>query len=370
MWLREISILNFKNIEEARVEFCPGLNCLVGDNGQGKSNLLEAIYYLSMTRSFLRLPDAEVMRRGASSMLVRGDYELGSGRSDSVSIGFAPPRRKVLRRGGKEYRRMSVHIGTLPVVLVSPRDHFLVTGGPEERRRLMDTVISQGDPLYLEALISYEKAVASRNSLLRAECSDSLVLEAVEARMEQAASVIETARVDWTHTIAGPFRRYYSAIASVPEVPALDYAPARGDIPLRDALSRELRRDLALGYTTVGPHRDDLHMTLDGADLRRSGSQGQIKTFTVSLRLAIYEYLRSCRNVRPLLLLDDIFDKLDASRVGSIMTLVSESDRFGQIFITDTGRRRTDAILERISAPSRLFETRHGAYSLLKNARP
>ena len=234
----------------------------------------------------------------------------------------------------------------------------------------MDTVISQGDPLYLEALISYEKAVASRNSLLRAECSDPLVLEAVEARMEQAASVIETARVDWTHTIAGPFRRYYSAIASVPEVPALDYAPARGDIPLRDALARELRRDLALGYTTVGPHRDDLHMTLDGADLRRSGSQGQIKTFTVSLRLAIYEYLRSCRNVRPLLLLDDIFDKLDASRVGSIMTLVSESDRFGQIFITDTGRRRTDAILERISAPSRLFETRHGAYSLLKNARP
>ena len=180
MRLDHISILNFKNIAEAEIDFCEGVNCLVGANGMGKSNMLEAVYYLSMTRSFLRLPDTEVMRHGSQAMMVRGDYTTDSGRNEQVSIGYSPERRKVLRRGGKEYRRMSAHIGTLPVVLVSPQDHFLITGSPEERRRLMDTVISQADAAYLSQLIRYNKALQQRNSLLRQGLSsDSQVLQQV-----------------------------------------------------------------------------------------------------------------------------------------------------------------------------------------------
>lgn len=370
MWLSNISILNFKNITEACVDFCEGVNCLVGANGMGKSNMLEAIYYLSMTRSFLRLPDSEVIRRGAEAMMVKGRYELGEGRAESVNIGYAPPRRKVLKRAGKEYKRLSEHIGTLPVVLISPQDHFLITGAPEERRRLMDTVISQADSLYLEALIRYEKALSQRNSMLRAGMADPLLMEGIEMQMEQEADVIYAARSRWVSEIAAPFRRYYLAIAGKDEAPALRYSSALEGLSLRQALDRVRRKDEALGYTTAGPHRDDVQMLLSDRDLRRFGSQGQMKTYTIALRMAIFEYLQARRGVRPLLLLDDIFDKLDAARVANIMQVVSESECFGQIFITDTGRENIDAILERVPGPFRLFETREGEYTLLKSSEP
>lgn len=368
MWLSNISILNFKNITETCVDFCEGVNCLVGPNGMGKSNMLEAIYYLSMTRSFLRLPDSEVIRRGAEAMMVRGAYVMEGGRSESVNIGYAPPRRKVLKRSGKEYKRLSEHIGTLPVVLVSPQDHFLITGSPEERRRLMDSVISQADPLYLESLIRYEKALSQRNSMLRAGMADPLLMEGVEMQMEREAQAIGDARSKWVSELAAPFVRYYESIAGRDESPSMVHASSLEGLTLREALGRARRKDEALGYTTVGPHRDDLQMQLDGRDLRRSGSQGQMKTYTIALRMAIFEYLQGRRGVKPLLLLDDIFDKLDSGRVSNIMRLVSESACFGQIFITDTGRENIDAILDRVGGPFRLFETREGEYTLLKGS--
>ena len=368
MWLKEIGILNFKNITEANLEFCPGVNCLVGSNGMGKSNMLEAVWYLSMTRSFLRLPDSEVLRHGAESMMVRGEYAMDGSSTETVNLGFAPPRRKVLKRSGKEYKRLSQHIGTLPVVLVSPQDSYLITGAPEERRRLMDTVISQAEPLYLEALIQYGKALTQRNSMLKSGMFDPILAEGIEMQMETHARVIFETRRAWVEAVREPFARYYAAISGGHEVPSLTYESVLTQMSLRDALARNAARDQVLGYTTVGPHRDDLQMLLDGHDLRRLGSQGQMKTYTLALRLALFEYLHSRRGVAPILLLDDIFDKLDATRVANIMQLVSSSTAFGQIFITDTGREHIDRIITQLPGPYRLFEAREGSYNLLKQS--
>lgn len=368
MWLKQISILNFKNIAETTVDFSPGVNCLVGANGMGKSNMLEAVYYLSMTRSFMRLPDSEVIRHGSEAMMVCGEYALDSGRDETVSIGYAPPRRKTLKRGGKEYKRMSAHIGSLPIVLISPQDHFLITGTPEERRRLMDTVIAQADTSYLQALIQYAKALQQRNSMLRAGMSDPLLTESIEMTMATAASTIYSARKQWVEDISRPFASYYAAIAGHDEKPALEYSSILAEMPLAQALARNREKDAILGHTSVGPHRDDLHMLLAAHDLRRLGSQGQMKTYTIALRLAVFEYLHERKGTAPLLLLDDIFDKLDASRVQNIMQVVSSAQCFGQIFITDTGRQHIDNILECVQSPYKLFEVNEGIYHNTKSS--
>lgn len=368
MRLNHISILNFKNIAEADIDFCPGANCLVGANGMGKSNMLEAVYYLSMTRSFLRLPDSEVMRHDSGGMMVRGDYTLDSGRDEQVSIGYSPDRRKVLRRGGKEYRRMSAHIGTIPIVLVSPQDHFLITGSPEERRRLMDTVISQADATYLAHLIRYGKALQQRNSMLRQGMTDPILTEGVESQMEEYAAAIHQGRCNLTEALREPFVRYYRAIAGGDETPGLEYASVLNGSTLREALGRTRVKDAILGYTSEGVHRDDMTLLLDGRDLKRLGSQGQMKTYTVALRMAIFDYLHARTGSSPLLLLDDIFDKLDAGRVQNIMEVVSASDVFGQIFITDTGREHIDRILECLPGEYLLLDVDHGKYSTIKQS--
>ena len=369
MRLDHISILNFKNIAEAELDFCEGVNCLVGAKGMGKGNMLEAVYHLSMTRSVLRLPGTEVIPHGSQAMMVRGDYTTDSGRNEQVSIGYSPERRKVLRRGGKEYRRMSAHIGTLPVVLVSPQDHFLITGSPEERRRLMDTVISQADAAYLSQLIRYNKALQQRNSLLRQGLSDPLLTESLEIQMEDAATAIFKARQNLVEALREPFCRYYAAIAGAGEQPGMLYESVMAHKTLRKAFDDSRRRDSALGHTSEGIHRDDLALQLDRHDLRRLGSQGQMKTYTIALRMAVFEYLHSQCGISPLLLLDDIFDKLDAARVQNIMQVVSDSDVFGQIFITDTGREHIDTILDNVPGQHLLLGVESGRYTILKSSR-
>ncbi|MBD5230862.1 MAG: DNA replication and repair protein RecF [Bacteroidales bacterium] len=364
MIIERISIVNFKNIAEAELAFSPAINCVVGANGMGKSNLLEAVYYLSMTRSFLRLPDAEVIRHSAPSMLVKADYQLDSGGSEQVSIGFDPSRRKVLRKGGKEYKRMSSHIGSIPLVLASPADAFLITGSPEERRRLMDAAISQADAAYLQHLLIYSRAVTQRNASLKAGITDPLLFEGVEAQIAASGAAIIEARTRFAETMTEPFERYYAGVAGTDEQPALSYQPSREAHALAAALAESRMRDSIIGHTTVGPHRDDLALTLAGRDLRRLGSQGQMKTFTIALRLALHQWLRQCTGVTPLLLLDDIFDKLDASRVGNILNLINE-EQLGQTFITDTGREHIDALLRATPSPYLLLEAAEGKYSVI-----
>lgn len=366
MRIETISIVNFKNIADARLGFSPAINCVVGANGMGKSNLLEAIYYLSMTRSFLRLPDSEVIRHGAPAMLVKGEYTLEGDTREQVSIGFDPQRRKVLHKGGKEYKRMSAHIGSLPLVLASPADTFLITGAPEERRRLMDTAISQADGAYLRHLMLYNKALTQRNASLKAGITDPILLEGIEAQMAASGAAIIRARHKFAHTMAEPFTHYYSAVAGTEEHPDLSYRPSREADIFAAALAETRARDAAIGHTSVGPHRDDLALSLSGFDLRRLGSQGQMKTFTIALRLALHRWLLECTGVVPLLLLDDIFDKLDAGRVGNILQLVNR-EQTAQTFITDTGREHIDTLLRSTSGPYMLLEAEHGAYKILNS---
>lgn len=371
MRLKSLDILNFKNIPEGSLELSEGVNCFVGRNGMGKSNLLEAVYYLSMTRSFLGLPDAEIIRHGEQQMMVHGEFRTGAPEQErqlDVSIGYVAGRRKVIRRDGKECRRFSEHIGTVPLVIVSPQDHLLVSGGPEERRRLLDQAISQSDATYLRLLIRYNENLRQRNAFLRTGVQDPLLMESIEEGMAQSAAEICRVRAEWIARIGEPFSRYYSLISGAREKAGMAYRPSFNlSEGLLKALDAARGRDAILGHTTVGPHRDDVEMTLDSHSARRIGSQGQVKTFTIALRLALFEYLAATTSTRPLLLLDDIFDKLDAARVEAIVAAVSDPHAFGQIFITDTNRKHIDSILTATAGSYRLFSVEEGRFSLINS---
>ncbi len=369
MRLDHLDIVNFKNIAEAQLDFSAGANCLLGLNGMGKSNLLEAVHFLSMARGMTPMPESALIRHGADSMLLKGQWTSETDSNDTVACGLVRGKGKTLKVNGKDVGRISAHIGRFPVVTVTPQDSRLVSESGEERRRLMDMVISQGDPAYLSQLIRYNKALESRNKMLRAGLRDKLLFESVEAGMAEAASAVHEARMAWTETMRPEVSRYYTAISSDRDHIDISYRSSLNSAPLQQLLDASREKDQVLGFTTQGPHRDDLGMELDGYSLRRLGSQGQVKTFTISLRLAIYGYLRRLRGERPLLLLDDIFDKLDATRVGRIMELVSGSD-FGQIFITDTNREHLDEIMAGLGGGSRIFEVADGNFTPLTPAAP
>jgi len=361
MLLKSLTINNFKNIAEARLEFSPKVNCLLGNNGMGKSNLLDAIYYMSFCKSFSGVTDAMLMRRGEEFCMVQAQYER-RGIDEEVSMGMAKGRRKSLKRKGKEYAKLSEHIGKFPLVMVSPQDIDLIRGTSEERRRLMDMVISQSDHVYLDHLIRYNRALEQRNKLLRDGVVDHSLYLAMEMSMTFSSRYITQARREWVEELTVMFDRYYNAIAGDGERVSLSYSTVLDGEKSLDVLLDEARRhDEIVKHTSVGPHRDDLEMLLSGMPLRRTGSQGQCKTFTIAIRLAQYDFLHKATGMKPLLLLDDIFDKLDASRVERIMEVVTQSS-FGQIFITDTNRTHLDEIMSRTGGDYRIWEVADGLF--------
>lgn len=364
MLLRSLDIDNFKNIERARLEFSPKVNGLLGRNGMGKSNLLDAIFTLSFTKSFCRVPDSMLIRSGEQFALVRASY-LRRGADEDLTLGLAEGKRKSLKRKGKEYHRLSEHIGAFPLVMVSPADVDLVRESPDERRRWMDMVISQSDARYLDALIRYNKCLEQRNRLLRDAVSDRAMYEALEVLMEPAAACLYAARTAWVERLQPIFRKFYSQIGGEGEEPGLRYVSQMQYADSYAAMMADhALRDAALRHTSAGPHRDDIELTLNGMEMRRTGSQGQCKTFVIALRLAQYEFLAEATGMKPLLLLDDIFDKLDSSRVERIVKLV-ENPSFGQIFITDTNRSHLDEIIGRSAGDYRLWEVDNGRFTPL-----
>lgn len=366
MRLCELTVNNFKNIAETRLELSGKVNCFLGNNGMGKSNLLDAVYFLSFCKSFTGVNDRMLIRRGEDWAVVRGRY-LRNGVDEEVVMGLASGRRKSLKRGGKEYQRLSAHIGAFPIVMVAPQDIDLIRGGGEERRRWMDMVISQSDARYLDALIRYNKGLEQRNKLLREGCVDPALYGAVEAMMEMSADYIYRVRSERIEGMTEVFDRYYSAVAGEGgEHVSLRYVShlSRPGVTLCGLLDEARRHDEYVKHTSVGIHRDDIEMELDGMPMRRTGSQGQCKTFTIALRLAQYDFLREATGLRPLLLLDDIFDKLDAGRVERIMGLVA-SEGFGQIFITDTNRTHLDEIMSRTGGDYRLWRVEGGCFAML-----
>ena len=367
MILSNIEIVNFKNIAEASLGFPAGINCILGDNGMGKSNLLEAIHFLCLARPMSSIPESALIRHSSDLLSVKGNFLTDAGTNESISIGIVKGKGKSLKRNGKEYDRISRHIGAFPIVSVTPRDSEIVSGSAEERRRLMDMVISQADAGYLSNLVRYNRSLESRNRMLRAGVRDSILFESVESGMEEAARAVHAARREWTRRLAPEVSRYYSLIAECPEKADLSYRSVLNDASLAEVLARTRGKDTALGFTSQGIHRDDLFTSLDSYSLRRLGSQGQLKTFVLALRLAIFDYLKTTGGMTPILLLDDIFDKLDSGRVARIMSLVSKSANFRQIFITDTNRQHLDEILSFIDGDRRLFGADHGAFSILES---
>ena len=374
MILEKLSLINYKNIETATLELSPKINCFIGQNGVGKTNVLDAIYYLSFCHSANNPIDLQVIRHGEDFFMIEGRYEAddATGSADELLItcGFKPGTKKHFKKNKKEYKRLSEHIGLIPVVMVSPSDTLLIDGGSEERRRLMDMVISQYDRSYIEALNRYNKALQQRNTMLRAEEEPYYdVMSLWEEQMAMAGEQIYQKRDAFVKEMVPIFQRFYETISGNREQVALNYVSHCQRGPLLEVIQRDRFKDRAVGYSLHGIHRDDLEIVLGGHQMKREGSQGQHKTFVIALKLAQFDFLkRTNTKTTPLLLLDDIFDKLDTQRVEQIVSLVAGNE-FGQIFITDTNRDHLDQILSASSHDYKIFYVENGEICLGKRLR-
>ena len=384
MVLRQLNILNYKNIREAQLCFADKLNCFVGLNGQGKTNILDAIYLLSFTKSAYNATDSMNITHGEEMAMVQGVYDLPADmpteeeapvapasesmpreyRENSepaeemvISCGIKRGQKKQFRCGKKDYKRLIDHIGLIPLVMVSPADSALVEDGSEERRRFLDVVISQTNKVYLERLSNYNALLKQRNALLKQYAEQEQVpwdlFEVLESQMIPLAEYIYTERTRFVERFVPIFSEIYGLISGEKEKVSLQYISQLQNRQLAEAYPKTHQRDLILGWTSQGIHKDEIEMLLDGYPLKRVGSQGQQKTYLLSMKLAQALYLG-----KPILLLDDIFDKLDSERVERIVQLVN-SDRFGQIFITDTDRQHLTDIV-RPNPDARIFIVENG----------
>ena len=336
------------------------VNCFVGDNGMGKTNLLDAIYYLSFCKSARCSTDVTNVKHGEQAFMLQGLYDDDAGGEDKIAIGYQEGRRKQLRRNGKDIKRFAEHIGTIPLVMISPSDSELVTGGSDNRRRFMDTVIAQYDATYLEALMRYEKTLRQRNALLKKEEEpEADVISIIEDIMSRDAAILYQGRKFFVETFTTFFQGIYRELCYDPEQVNIVYESHGNRGELKPMLEQYRSQERLVGYTLHGIHKDDLLLYINGYPVKQEASQGQTKTYFIALKLAQYVYLRTKSSLRqPLLLLDDIFDKLDAGRVEHIIRYAAEA-QFGQIFITDTSKERLHPILQ-LQHNYKLFTVKDG----------
>ena len=359
MFLSKLSVINYKNLKQVEPDLSPKMNCFFGDNGMGKTNLLDAVYYLSFCKSKTNLADTQLIRHGEEFFVIQGVYTFGD-KSEEIYCGFKRRQKKHFKRNKKEYDRLSDHIGLIPLVMVSPDDYELIPGGSEERRKFMDMVISQYDKEYLGALIRYNKALLQRNALLKeTNYSDDTLFDIWEQQMSEAGSVIFEKRNRFIRDFIPEFQAYYDYICQSSEKVSLQYESHLQQDDLLTLLKTSREKDRIIGFTRKGIHKDDLLMELNDYPIKRIGSQGQNKTYLIALKLAQFNFLKKTDNRTPILLLDDIFDKLDAKRVEQIIQLVVQ-DTFGQIFITDTNREHLHEILEKIGTDYKIFRVTSG----------
>ena len=369
MTLEQLTILNYKNIAEAQLQFSPKVNCLIGNNGMGKTNVLDAIYYLSYCKSFTSNNEhSAAINHDANFLMLQGRYSR-KGSTEEISLSVQRGKRKTVKRNGKDYKRLSEHVGLLPLVMISPLDWDLIRGGGDERRRLMDQIISQGNRKYLDALIRYNKALEQRNSMIKNDYRDPLLYESVESVMDSTAATLHESRKQWLEEFTPIFMRYYSAISGDAEQVRLSYKSHLTELSMQQLLNANRDRDMIMGYTTRGVHRDDIDLWLGDHSMRKTGSQGQCKTYTIALRMAQFEFLKKYTGTTPILLLDDIFDKLDERRVVSIINVVSNSQDFGQIFITDTNLTHLDEIVSMMSGDYSMMIVENGAINPIASRR-
>lgn len=365
MWLQKLSLLNFKNYAEAELEFSATVNAFTGNNGAGKTNLLDAIHYLSLCKSCFNPIDSQSIKAGTEFFMVQGVFEKDE-RREVISVGLKRNQKKQFKRNKKEYIRLADHIGLFPLVMITPNDISIIIEGSEERRKFIDNVISQTDPYYLDELILYNRNLLARNTLLKqiAETGkyDPALLEIYDDQLVLSGTRIFQKRQAFLQVFTEIFNRHYQFLTDSAEQVELVYdSPLIGN-DFQELLKRSVERDRTLQRSTVGIHKDDLIFTIHGMPLKKFGSQGQQKSFLIALKLAQYSYLYQQKGFKPLLLLDDIFDKLDDNRTRKLMQMVSEKD-FGQIFITDTSRHRIQSIFDEINVSVKIFDVTQGNVS-------
>jgi|TARA_B110000259_G_scaffold51541_1_gene60695 DNA replication and repair protein RecF len=358
MYLQKLSLVNFKNLESQSFDFQQKINCFVGNNGVGKTNILDAIYYLSFAKSYFNSVAGQNIRHGEAFFMIEGDYILND-RTEKIVCSLKKGQKKILKRNGKNYEKFSEHIGQLPLVIISPADRDLVTEGSDTRRKFIDGVISQQNKNYLKDILSYNKVLTQRNALLKYFAAnrtfDALNLEVYNEQLSEYGDRIYKVRKAFLEKFIPIFNDKYQIISDDKESVNLVYKSQLNDFSIKELLQKSLEKDKMLQYTSSGIHKDDLSFEIGEYPIKKFGSQGQQKSYLIALKFAQFEFIKQQTNVLPILLLDDIFDKLDESRVLQIINLV-DNDEFGQIFITDTHSERTEKIVKQSNKPYQIFK--------------
>ena len=362
--LEKIVISDFRNIILQELEFSPNVNCVSGNNGEGKTNLLDAIYYLSMTKSAFALSDKFNFRHGTEEFSLSGLYRMENGLSSRFSVKMTSKGEKKMKRDEKQYGKVSEHIGVLPVVMVSPSDISMVSESGEERRRFVNAVLSQMDREYLTSLQQYNRLLLQRNKMLKEQDVDRGLLEVIDMRMSAFAEPVFQARKKFVEELTPIVQEYYKALSGDSEQVSIEYDSELSKASLEQILAASYDKDRALKYTSAGIQRDDFLFKMNGHPIRRYGSQGQQKSFLVSLKFAQYELMKKNYGFAPVLLLDDVFDKLDMSRISNLLEMVASND-FGQIFITDSNKVRMAGIVDKLTQDRAYFDTSAGTFRRL-----
>ena len=359
--LEKIVISDFRNIQLQELEFSPNVNCISGNNGEGKTNLLDAIYYLSMTKSAFAASDRFCFRHGTDEFSISGLYRMENSLGSRFSLRMTSKGEKKVKRDDKPYGKVSEHIGVLPIVMVSPSDISMVSESGEERRRFVNAVLSQMDREYMSALQQYNRLLLQRNRILKEQSHDRALLEVIDMRMSVLAEPVYAARKEFVERLRPIVKEYYKALSGGSEDVDIEYDTELSKAGLDQLLAASYEKDRILKYTTAGVHRDDFVFTMNGHPIRRCGSQGQQKSFLVSLKFAQYEIMKADYGFAPILLLDDVFDKLDMGRISNLLQMVASND-FGQIFITDSNKVRMSGIVDGLTQDRAYFETVSGTF--------
>lgn len=362
MFLQSLHLVGFKNYSQADLAFVPTVNCFTGFNGSGKTNLLDAINYLCVCKSFINPIDSQNIKQGEDLFVVQGVFDNG-GVEEEIFCGLKRNHKKQFKRNQKEYERLADHLGLFPVVLISPEDSIIILGGSEERRRFVDSTLSQTDKDYLDHLMAYNKVLQQRNTALKQFAADRRfdndLLAIYDEQMAMHGQPVFEKRRNFLNEFTALFNRQYQYICNGEETAAIEYDSHLNGGDFAQLMLDSREKDRITQYSNIGIHKDDLLFSLNGFTVKKFGSQGQQKSFLMALKLAQFEYLYKVKKVKPLLLLDDLFDKLDDNRVQKILEMVSHND-FGQIFITHTGHVKLEEILRNLETPFKIFDVSNG----------
>ena len=358
MFIKNLKLFNFKNHSEKSFDFSPEINCFVGNNGAGKTNILDALHYLSMAKSFLGNLDAQNILHESDFFAIEAEIQ-GEEKNDIIKVQLPKEGKKIIKKNDKTYERIADHIGFLPSVMISPYDSNLISDGSESRRKFLDAMISQTDSDYLFALIQYQKTLQQRNALLKYFAKNRTFdldsLEIYNEPLTKFGTQIFEKRQRFVASILPTIQHFYEIISKGNEKVTVIYESNLNEQNFEEILSENLEKDRVLTYTSRGIHKDDLLFVMNENLIKKFGSQGQQKSFLIALKLAQIKRIKDITNKNPILLLDDIFDKLDDNRVSQLIELVNQQN-FGQIFITDTHRERTESVVKRINEESKIFQ--------------